>query len=229
MEFVIPDETIQQAAELLVAAGYLRCTDSSCPELEGDRAADLRSSNEAVIAKNRCHPVGAAHFHLKDGFVVHLLPQSEILPWLPRIQPGPPADDDRDLMLSTDAHLPPATEDGPSGPLVGLHSMKILNPDSFTESVMRLECRDIEVSDRLLGRWSWMSHVLRQNQVGRSYLRPKFRAAWDCFNQRGELYEAEMQRHGRVHMYLGLLMLREELIAEGQLPQNLPVIDKSDY
>lgn len=176
---------------------------------------------EVIIAWNRYHPVGDSHFHIKNGFVVHLLPQSKIIPWLTEIQPGPPADDDADLMLTTDPTLPAAAENGPSGAWRHRYPVKILNPDSFTESVMWLYCRDVEHDDYLHCRWSDMQMALRDDTMFTKCLRPQFRAAWDCFNCRDEYYG--------IHMYREILLLRERLIADGRLPQNLPFIDISEY
>ena len=40
-----------------------------------------------------------------------------------------------DVMLSTDGYeLPPADEMGPTGPWVGIHPVRLLNPDTFLRS-----------------------------------------------------------------------------------------------
>ncbi|BCS28192.1 uncharacterized protein APUU_61240S [Aspergillus puulaauensis] len=221
LEFVIPQKYIKAAADLLVTSGYAKCTDPSCNELTNDRTPGVNHPAEVIVAWNRFHAVGVSHFHMKDDFVVHLLPQSNIIPWLPEIQPGPPADDDADLMLTTDRTLPAAAENGPSGAWRRRYPVKILNPDSFTESVLWLFCRDFEHDEDLSDRWCDMKMALRDDAMFTKCLRPELRAAWACYNRRDEYYA--------IHMYREILLLRERLIADGRLPKNLPVIDIAEY
>ncbi|KAL2871456.1 uncharacterized protein BJX67DRAFT_377225 [Aspergillus lucknowensis] len=335
IEFVIPDKQIQLATDALVAAELPLCTDAQCSELRSDRlkwnarprdpqqplfvdlaqdqaqgVSDWSKDNlAAILAHNRRHPVGAAHFHL-DTHVLHLLRQSEILFWMPEIPPGPPAADDLDLMLSTDPSLPakmavwpppprekeaweeaqgppslspaaqrycdswlgkaatttepdsglsaggepeglsiempanlPSTSSseapshplvmytdmlvnpgganngtGPSGPWSELYPVKILNPDSYTESIIWLLCRDMERDESLLDRWSDVRSALHDNAMFKKRLRPRFRYAWDTLNMR---YNK--------HCFCGLAYLRKELIDSGELPQDLPFVSICGY
>ncbi|KAL2832507.1 hypothetical protein BDW59DRAFT_157330 [Aspergillus cavernicola] len=134
VEFVIPDNKIQLATDKLVAAGLPLCSHPNCEELLGDRADKFRyptgdTLNWAALgAHDRYHPVGKAHFHLES-------------------LPGPPPVDDVDLMLSNDPSLParidgsPRFGTGPSGPWSEFYPVKILSPDSYTESIRWLQCR----------------------------------------------------------------------------------------
>ncbi len=139
------------------------------------------------------------------------------------IEPGQVAADDPDLILTTDPTLPPAREDGPSGPWSELVPVKILNANSFTESLLWLMCRDIERNDSLFRRWDNMRVIMRDTPRSARRLRPEFQAAWDCCQFRGDYADS------KVHMYHELILLRQRLLANGSLPQNLPNIDVRDW
>ncbi|KAL2843550.1 Aldehyde/histidinol dehydrogenase [Aspergillus pseudodeflectus] len=133
IDFVVPDTMIKDAAHALARAGNLICNDPGCPQGRQDRA----TSRALVIARDRFHMLPEKHFHLVGGNVLLLHRKSNIAWWLPDLQAGPPAADDPHFILSTDEErLPPRAVDGPSGPWTQYYPVKIMNPGSFTESIM---------------------------------------------------------------------------------------------
>lgn len=82
------------------------------------------------------------HFHIEAQYpqhgVLRVYAKSSHLWWLPDFEPGPPAADDPDLMLSNDSRLPPYVLRGFSGPWTELYPIKILNPSSLTEAAFWL-------------------------------------------------------------------------------------------
>ncbi|KAL4749330.1 hypothetical protein BDW72DRAFT_204872 [Aspergillus terricola var. indicus] len=220
VDFVIPDAQMPTATATLVAAGYPLCTDASCVELNYDRVGDRSQDIGMITAKNRYHPVPAAHFHFELGqYLLSLHMQSSLLWWLPRLQPGAPAADDPDLTLSNDPKLPPYSENGGSGPWASnFYPVKILNPNSLTEAVIMLHCRDTAREHRLYTLWSFMLCFLgdADGSLGErheKHLRPKFHLAWECLNVR-------ISMQGSV--YREMRLLRNELARAGELG---PLID----
>ncbi|KAI9373512.1 hypothetical protein BJX61DRAFT_541664 [Aspergillus egyptiacus] len=226
IDFVIPDAQIPTATATLVALGYPLCAHPRCAELTFDRVGDRCRHMGLITSDNRYHPVAAAHFHLKSGqYLLSLHAQSSLLWWLPELQPGPPAADDPDLTLSNDSKLPPYAENGGTGPWPGdLHPVKILNPNSFTEAVIMLYCRDSARDLRLYSVWIRIMSSLMDadgilGQRVEKHLRPKFQLAWDCFNQRIPIAPLESY-------YKEMKLLRNRLARAGELG---PLIDANTW
>ncbi|KAL4911899.1 hypothetical protein BDW62DRAFT_206989 [Aspergillus aurantiobrunneus] len=210
LEFVIPDRFMHLAREALQAAKFPVCLDKHCSELSTDRGEDdapIPIDNnddwmDAEFPENQFHPVGAVHFHLKSYVrcrsytcghnldksfrtqvvTLHLLRQSDILPWMNELKTGAPAANDSGLTLSTSdnsSDLPKKDKypRGPTGPWARLHSIKILKRGYYMESVFRLLCRDLDHNEDLVNRWL---AVIQNIDGGSECVRPRFRAAWGC-------------------------------------------------
>jgi hypothetical protein len=144
---------------------------------------------------------------------VQIFPKSHILWWLKKIPAGDPSPDDEDLLLTNDPRLPPklktrsasspierdlygnyTEEVGPSGPWEKIYPMKILKPESFTEALILLYCRDYHnpnIGDGLQLGYDkyWKRLLLPMGEVKvdpkaivPKTLRPEFREAWANFN-----------------------------------------------
>lgn len=226
IEFVIPDRKIEDAIRVLEATGAPRCKDPKCIELQQDWFDecvkqelllaefdwDGRDALYAEIppiwrvnakprrdAKNRVHPVGAAHFHYKDNDgVLTLLCQSKILPWVREIESGLAAPGDPDLLMT----------DQP-----GLYPVKVLRPASFAEAVLRLLCRDMVDNEDLEMLWRRMLDSMKEEEALFSQnLRPAFQPAWNAL----------MGRSGYIDPITEVIQLRKELIKDDFRPDRLP-------
>ncbi|KAL4796317.1 hypothetical protein BDV19DRAFT_388454 [Aspergillus venezuelensis] len=198
----------------------------------------------AIVAKDRYHPVGAAHFHY-NAHIITILPKSDILFWLPQLKTGTKLDGDTTFLLSTDPTLPAAfprdiqvsqneapwppeifwriqkTEQfvrrGPTGPWMGLYPVKILNPDLFAEALMWLLARDIDRDEALHLRANHLISDILDTEWFRKCVSPRFRAPWDGLNHRSD----------RAHPTVNLLRLRQEMLEKQEFPAGLemPEID----
>ncbi|KAL1850887.1 hypothetical protein Plec18167_002625 [Paecilomyces lecythidis] len=133
-DFVIPDHLIQPAYEKLLASGFFPCEDGDeCPQ--------------------HWHP----HLSLRPDRHVHIIPgdgraavclykKSGLLWRLPDFEIGPPAVDDRYLMLASDKRLPPRTGViSGSGPWPSyLYPVKIPTAACIIETYILLSCRDYD-------------------------------------------------------------------------------------
>ncbi|KAL4962925.1 uncharacterized protein BDV14DRAFT_202371 [Aspergillus stella-maris] len=186
----------------------------------------------AIVAKDRYHPVGTAHFHY-NTHIITILPKSDVLFWLPQLKSGTKLGGDATFLLSTDPTLPVAfprdiqvspnqmTEQfihrGPTGPWTGLYPVKILNPDIFAEALMWLLARDFDRDEALhLRAHLLISDILETEWFSRC-VSARFRAAWDGLNHRSD----------RAHPTVNLLRLRQEMREKGEFPAGLemPEID----
>ncbi|RDW68881.1 uncharacterized protein DSM5745_08641 [Aspergillus mulundensis] len=224
IEFVIPDDATAWAVAALVAERYPHCRNPTC--MEFDEARMPNADHITVDERRRYHVVGSAHFHAPwrdETYTVTLLRKSETLFWLPDIPRGAPHQN-MDVMLSTDSTVPNAgglVPNGPTGPWSRRYPMRVLNPVSFTESYIWLECRDYERDDRFMELWANMLHELYDDAIFKKCLRPRFMPVWEGYVANRTL------EPGRPHPYLPLLDLRDEMIENGELPANLPVADRS--
>ncbi|CRL28558.1 unnamed protein product [Penicillium camemberti] len=176
VEFITLDHLIFMASNALIAAGFTPCSDPDCRE---------------VHSKNNDCPIAPVHFHIEAQYpqhgVLRVYAKSSHLWWLPDFEPGPPAADDPDLMLSNDSRLPPYVLRGFSGPWTELYPIKILNPSSFTEAAWWLTFRDIDYANGYEYRWtdmvlaSMQSYTHPHRTMERT-LRPKFQAMWKEFD-----------------------------------------------
>ncbi|KAL4796071.1 hypothetical protein BDV19DRAFT_388495 [Aspergillus venezuelensis] len=250
IDFVIPDHYIPKAV-VEVGSRYPVCNDASCLEWEGDRTnvPDFGLGLARCTAKNAWHAPAVAHFHIgqvgdgegegEDGALLSLHKKSQLLPWLPDYTHGPPPQDDPHLTVSSDPRLPPCFptgvpdtfDSGPTGPWTGLYSIQIMNPDSFTESVLYLlmlhEPSHLPSEDD--SHWSnvfeRMEYALLEGHRGylpqyRRNLQPQYRLAWKFFNG---------GHAPGVNRRVPLLRLRNHMIKTGELPRDLPLYDFSDF
>ncbi|KAL2826315.1 hypothetical protein BDW59DRAFT_161154 [Aspergillus cavernicola] len=236
VDFVVPDEKVESATNVLAAAGFTVCMAPNCFELCEDRLPENHldhweglppeqrfmswSHVNSVVAKDRRHPVAAAHFHVNTQY-----PSSEILAvhrksyilWkFPPLTLDLPAND-RNLMLSTDNRL--TTRNGGTGPWIDLYPIKILTPCACAEALIYLRSRDYAHIKKLWRVWRSMLIVLSANDAEiRHQIQPSFRVVWESLNCRGP----EEQ-----NMWIPFNLLRDRLIAERELGE-LPPLDFED-
>ncbi|KAL4919442.1 hypothetical protein BDW62DRAFT_199754 [Aspergillus aurantiobrunneus] len=193
LEFIVADKHIDKTAEVLSAV-LPRCTYPDCIELHGNRIKIIDRVHTTTASPPKLfHSVGKVHFHTSP--------------------------DDPHIMLSTDPAFPKRVEYcGPSGPWTSLEPVRILKPNSFTESLIWLYCRDIDRSD-LQNRWRKMikSSLNSPKREVQKCLSKVFQPAWECIN-------------GCQSRWSEMLILREKLIKDDLFPAGLrlPEIDPSD-
>ncbi|KAJ5589737.1 hypothetical protein N7450_003709 [Penicillium hetheringtonii] len=208
IDFVIPDELLEKAADTLVARGFELCTARKCP---------------ANDERKRARALAAVHFDAtpeNDTMgPIQFFPKSHILWWLKEIPAGHPSPNDETLILTNDPGLPKrpqvrtATSPihrnlytgyeefvGPSGSWTETYPIKILNPSSFTEALLLLYCRDYHNSndhDALqLGYDEYWKRLIlpmgevkeNENAIVKKNLQPEFRDAWENFNMPAQPY-----------------------------------------
>ncbi|KAL3470337.1 hypothetical protein BJX99DRAFT_264329 [Aspergillus californicus] len=119
IDFVAEDNMIQAAQHALgLSASDILPEKARIAEIcFGKELGPLNRAINLVCSWNRFHPVAPTHFHLPSDRTVSLYTKSYMLWWLPDLQNGPPATDNRNLILSTDsAQLPAAGERSWPGP-----------------------------------------------------------------------------------------------------------------
>ncbi|KAL4907857.1 hypothetical protein BDW74DRAFT_113054 [Aspergillus multicolor] len=235
VEFVIPDNQIDDARKSLATAGFTVCTNPKCPELCEDRFPEdqwrptfrlmgIERQNAtvgAITSFDRYHPVAAAHYHVErqsaEYRILSLHRKSSQLWWLPELKTGPPSSDDRNLTLSNSSRLP--TGKGRSGPWTDQYPIKVLLPWAFLEAVMLLRCRDYGHTRGLHLLWNPILYLFcPHDEELRDKIHPRFRLAWDSLNDRRP--EGEMQ-------WLKMRHLRTSLIQAGELP-DIPQPNNAD-
>ncbi|KAL4794651.1 hypothetical protein BDV19DRAFT_364554 [Aspergillus venezuelensis] len=207
VDFVVHEDKLDSAEIALKKKGFTLCTDPRCSELCVDRApknlfdhwAGLPyeervmgpSQYAAIVALDRWHPIAAAYYHIADRYpqysILALHRRSYLLWWLTEIQLGPPADGDRNIMLTTDDRL--SMENQRSGPWTELYPIKTLAPWVYVETLILLWCRDFEHPEELSNVWDHMLIVLSDVDqweinvnIGNDYW-----ASWDGIMDRGPL------------------------------------------
>ncbi|RDW65730.1 uncharacterized protein DSM5745_09469 [Aspergillus mulundensis] len=124
-------------------------------------------------------------------------------------------------MLSNNIRLPPASEGG-SGPWVGDHGVRILNPATFTEAIMMLWIRERAVQEYdLASMWAFFLQALCDYPGGsgvQKNVRPKFKDAWDRHNGRGEDPDE--------NVWDALIEMRDRLACAGELG---PLVDPTTW
>ncbi|KAL4792613.1 hypothetical protein BDV19DRAFT_368160 [Aspergillus venezuelensis] len=206
VDFVIPDEDIEAAANAMIDNGYHLCTDTDCIELKGEPRDCEGRLRPRWTWYETYHAIPAAHFHLGDtsadgtGVLLSFLKKSEILFWLLEYGCNRPALNDPHLMLTSDSRLPAFEFDG-SGPLgfgpLGpvsedkAHPMTILNRAAFIETITYLIARNLKnpLSEPELRRWLAHRNVGDIMVMGMGECpdlleyqgnpRPRFALAWD--------------------------------------------------
>ncbi|KAL3456246.1 hypothetical protein BJX64DRAFT_294294 [Aspergillus heterothallicus] len=207
VELVIMDHHLQAANAVFDAANFVLCHDHMCNELK------VRRRNVESPERLHYHPIPAWHTHMDNGrFTLSLFLKSEILWWLPDFQLAPPQANDPHLTLTTNPSLPlPAVTDA----WRNLYPIKVPKPNSFTEAVMLLFCRNACHHQRLGRVYSYMLAAMSEAELTQDtskrvvrQLRAEFRAAWNYLCGRvphGADPNAEMKK------------LRNALIARGAL------------
>lgn len=162
MNFLVPDDHVQQAIDALVATlGSPRCVQSRCMELNEDRCPDEQLFDNPV----RFHPVGAAHFHIGPSrFPLTLYPMSKMLWWLRDLN-----DKSSCLTLTTASRR---------GPWAGLYPVRVLTQRAFVESLILCRCRDHGRNPRLDSLWHVLLAFLIQRRVD---LADEFMPFWLAF------------------------------------------------
>lgn len=184
---------------------------------------------------HRFHPVAEAHFHIPRHYIVSLYRKSHLLWWLREIPAGAPAPDDPDIVHSThsarltqrrlgqwpgpiDKYSPLSRHGRSYGPWSKRYRypVKILSPRAHIEAVILLLCRDFHVERRLDFKWFSMLCNLGERKIGtqsaaRYKLKDEFQPFWDQF--RGHVQVAD-----DANIFAPLFELRDQLIAEGRLP-----------
>lgn len=156
---------------------------------------------------------------MEDVGPIQLFRKSDILWWLNDFPLGAPAHNDVDLMVTTDLRLPPRLKArildprltrelyknyneirGTSGPWGTMYPVKILNPASFTEALIRLYCRDYHSpadGDAVqLGYDEYWKKLLlpmgevreHKDLVIKKVMRGFFKEAWESFNMPAQPY-----------------------------------------
>ncbi|KAL4925733.1 uncharacterized protein BDV17DRAFT_177867 [Aspergillus undulatus] len=229
VDFVIPDAWIPYATELLANSGFPHCEDPDCVE---SRAIDRFWADDAPLSRRKCHtslardryhPIAAAHFHIDQRYQFHkilsLHKQSSVLWWLPDIKPERPAADDPVMSLTTSDQTVSGSAVGRSRRWVDEYPVRILTPWVCTRAVMILFCRDFGHIKDLDLVWQNMLYALMGNRDAEieRRLEPHFRDAWG-------LWHGDKLR-GR-NPWLGFCKLRTILLENGELG-SLPEVDIS--
>ncbi|KAL3480162.1 hypothetical protein BJX99DRAFT_254758 [Aspergillus californicus] len=229
VEFVIPDNKVDTANKALSDAGFKQCLEASCVQLleyrvpEGIKFGTLSEEERArlrivMTAWDAHHPVPALHYHVdksrSDMYpLLSLHKKSSQLWWLPELQLGPPAEDDRNLAMSNSSRLP--TGNGRSGPWTGQYPIKVLLPWAFLEAIILLWCRDYKRPSNLHQLWhSMLLFFLSHDEEVRYKIQPQFQEAWGY--HRGRLVPPD------TNVWIAMKKLRESLVATNQLPDIPP-------
>ncbi|GAE00223.1 hypothetical protein PVAR5_8961 [Paecilomyces variotii No. 5] len=197
-DFVIPDHLIQPAYEKLLASGFFLCE-------EGEKCIQHKYPRLFLKSDRHVHTIAG-----EPRSVVHLYKKSGLLWRLPDFEMGPPAADDRHLMLSNDERLPPGQAVfGGSGPWPpSLYPVKIPTAACIIETYILLSCRDWD-SDQNGYFSSWQMSLFRiLVEVQDKYfndedLLPDFRPYW------------QTPAPGRNHKFFEL---RKKLMESNELP-----------
>ncbi|RDW86973.1 uncharacterized protein DSM5745_03615 [Aspergillus mulundensis] len=231
VQFVIADDKVDDAKKVLAAAGFTACTHPKCFELSDDRFPEdqwrdifLNGTPEqrsavaiASMAFDRYHPVAAVHYHTEkqsDEYrLLSLYKKSAQLWWLPTMNVGPPAKDDRNLTTSDSNRLP--TGKNRTGPWTGQYPIQVLTPWALLEGLIFLFCRDfghLQEMDQKL----WFGMILffmpHDDEV-RYKIGPRFVDAWGAVKSR--IPEG-------MNQFVPFFKLRSELILAGELPDIPP-------
>ncbi|KAL4863000.1 hypothetical protein BDV12DRAFT_178045, partial [Aspergillus spectabilis] len=175
IDFVIPDERVEQAKDALAAAKLIPYVMPHDPDF-----LDKRSRFICLCYRKNCHGQHALTFaHLCGNIIIltTLHRKSEILPWLSDIKLENPHPQDPDLMLASDHVL--AYCGGPCACTVR-RPVKVLNPEAYTESLIWLFARDFLAGGGLIDHRRSLLQSLENSEVVTGYLRPKFQAVWDA-------------------------------------------------
>ncbi|KAL4965566.1 uncharacterized protein BDV14DRAFT_199666 [Aspergillus stella-maris] len=148
LEFVVPDEQLNEAIEVLKSENIEPCNDSNCimtlPTCGPNTSYWWREFDNPEDEENAPYILcPAAHFHTEklpifsDGDsptdVLILNKKSETIWWLPDFNIG------ESITLTNDSALPAFVEEGCEGPWpADSYGVKILKPSAFTEAVIRL-------------------------------------------------------------------------------------------
>ncbi|KAJ5096348.1 hypothetical protein NUU61_005704 [Penicillium alfredii] len=201
IDFVVEDEHIKLTTKQLTRANFTRCKDE-CMGLRCDRQ----------------RPVPEVHFHLGSKYrqcsFLSLLPKSTTLWWLPNFPLDAPAADDLNLTVISHSRLPPRALFGCISPWADLYPIKILNPNSFTEGMILLGCRDDGQRNGLFVCREKILLALSEEQdipgiTVKKNPRPRFQHFWK-----------EGNRYGPQGVNIGELMarLRLELMRANEFP-----------
>ncbi|RDW63123.1 uncharacterized protein DSM5745_10234 [Aspergillus mulundensis] len=177
IDFVLPDDKIEAAANALAATGHFhRCTDLDCVEWTADRRPrDYFQAPRhqplpitmlgAQMAMNNWHAIAREHLHIGPGYdffkVISLYAKSHLLWSFPEITLDPIASDDRTYMFTDDVRLPPPRregEDGSTGPWDGLYPVKIPTYAALIEALLLLYCRDLGSLEHTDQAWASMTN-----------------------------------------------------------------------
>ncbi|KAL4802209.1 hypothetical protein BDV18DRAFT_164385 [Aspergillus unguis] len=246
IDFVLPDNQIEAAANALVATGHFhRCTDRHCFERTGDRSLRIqleadRTYPDAIYQEfSKCNAVFAVahdHLHLGSAYdyfkVVSLYAHSHLLWSLPEPTLDPLPSDSRTYMFTNNPQLPPRARDGSSGPWSELYPVKIPSHAALVEALFMLFCRDLGDPNELHETWLAMFQTtlgdfvddactLNDRMVAlRRDINPRWLPALDPFlfpNTCTTELEAD-----------GLIRLRAGLLQNNEL-RDVPSHDLSDY
>ncbi|PYI09320.1 hypothetical protein BO78DRAFT_384445 [Aspergillus sclerotiicarbonarius CBS 121057] len=155
--FVIPDDKVETAYEVLLKAEFPPCHDNEA------------ECKNFPWQKNNMIP--ARHFHLSDdskdpskSLSLNLYRQSDLLWWMPPIRSAWPKKENEDFMLTADRRLPSDEKPGDAstvdqfgrGRYDGrLYPIKILTPAKLIEALILIGCRYHGTHGHCEGRWRY--------------------------------------------------------------------------
>ncbi|KAL4886950.1 hypothetical protein BJY04DRAFT_44145 [Aspergillus karnatakaensis] len=218
VDFVIRDDMIERATEVLHDLEIIPCANYHCSERNVDRCATVpgrwRGFDRRIIG--RYQPVAAEHFHLENGeYVISLHARSSLLWWLPEhlMPAGHPRDDPDNLgPLFQHSNNPRAWSPYGTRSWWEIHyPVRLLTRDAFTEAIIFLMCRDMDNPNLLDETWNrmlwWLAITeqmeLREYETGERNLIGTFQAFWESYvaanyyNPPVELDEAVRHEAGR--------------------------------
>ncbi|KAL4809459.1 hypothetical protein BDV18DRAFT_132117 [Aspergillus unguis] len=160
VDFIIADEKIEAARERLKHFnGATACEKPGCPHFKVDPLDRGFQGPSSPPSRNRYRLPGKYHFHVNPAYVLRIHEKSNIAPWLPDPQPGPPAANDPNYWRTNDWERWANPGDlGPSGPWIFLYPIKTLSPDALMGVVGYRQ--DMDAGLPIGNLWSWMRHSL---------------------------------------------------------------------
>ncbi|KAL4874204.1 hypothetical protein BJY04DRAFT_204256 [Aspergillus karnatakaensis] len=193
IDFVVNKNQLAATREVLERRiGIRPCDDPGCEELSVNRRQDIlrnirsmtfdKNVQEAWLDKTRVRPIAEFHYHIgmqdQDYDILSFHSRDHLLWSLDDIKLEAPAENDRNITLTTDHQLPRAH--GCSGPWTQLNPIKILTQLAFTEAVMMLQARDRWQPDGLHVSWGYMlAHLYPQDTEIKNRICSTLRESWD--------------------------------------------------
>ncbi|KAL5342196.1 hypothetical protein BJX70DRAFT_395166 [Aspergillus crustosus] len=218
IEFVIPAPFAEAAILALEITKYPLCVDPNCHELDQLRYNDSDPDNLCAYRFDTHHPLGFSHFHLYflecGPVLLTLYRQCDILPWLPALRTGPLPKDDPHIILSSRVTSPFHSDANECNTphtysTAAQYPIRILNPNAFTESIIRLLSRDIYANSDLVLLWHIWLITLQDTEGYRKTLPRRFQRAWECYMAK---------RPGCERECISMTQLGKNLVDNGEWP-----------